>query len=224
MLKYISICVFLPLFAFGQGEGKFWTEIGVKGAVSKKMDWGMEFNNRFDNRGLETFFPQLSIKYKVNKWFKPSIDYRAIVDRKKNGDYSFSNRLNFNATGKFVVNRFSISGRIRYQYAFGRLMSAAYDPEFDQAFRFKPEISYDINNSIFSPVASIEFFYDPSFHAYGRRFTKYRLFLGAELELDSPFDISIGYILDEKIQLPNPKTRHIVSLSVAYKFGEKKKK
>lgn len=225
MYKLLLFFCFSPFLTFAQTSGKVWTEIGVKGEITKKLDWGVELNTRFGSNGIETYFPQVTLKYKVTKWFRPSVDYRAIFDREDNGNYSFSNRLNFNANFKFLVKRFTIGGRVRYQYAFNRFINInEFDAEFDQAIRFKPEITYDINNSIFSPTASIEFFYNPNYGPYGQRFTKYRAFIGVDLELDGPHDISFGYLFDQRIQVPNPKTRHVLSLSYAYKLGGKKKK
>lgn len=224
MYKFILLCCFGPLFSFSQGEGKVWLETGVKGEITKKLDWGVELTTRFGSNGLETYFPQATLKYKVTKWFRPSIDYRAIFDKSKNGNYAFANRINFNANFKFLAKRFSLGGRIRYQYAFDRIgsLSNTYEVEFDQAIRIKPEVSYDINNSILSPLVSVEFFYDPNFGPYGQRFSKYRIFAGVDLELEGPHEISFGYLFDQKIQVPNPRTRHVLNLSYAYNLGQKK--
>jgi len=221
MKKYIAIFILYPFLGFGQSEGKVWAEYGVKGEINKKMDWAGEMTTRFGSEGLETFFPQASLKYKVTSWFRPSIDYRAIFSKDDFKNYSFGNRLNFNANFKFSMDRLSFAGRIRYQYAFGGFGSSAYNVEFDQAFRFKPEFSYDIDNSFITPVASIEFFYNPNYGPYGQRFTKYRAFIGVEFELDSPHEFSVGYILDQKIQVPNTATRHVLNISYSYNLGYK---
>lgn len=220
-----SIIVFLSLSlnCLSQGSGKVWTEVGVKGKLTKNLEWGFEWTNRFGSNGLETSFPQASLKYKVTKWFKPSIDYRAIFSREQNSNYHFSNRLNFNTEFKHSIDRLEGSLRLRYQYSFQHLGSKSYDVEFDQAFRIKPQISYDINDFFLSPVASIEYFYDPSFSELGKRFTKYRIQIGADLDLNSAHEINIGYILDQQINLPAPKTKHILSLSYTYNFGFEKK-
>lgn len=221
---FALLFVFIPFIGFNQSSGKVWTEVGVKGSVTKKLDWGFEVTNRFGNTGHETFFPQATLKYKVTKWFRPSLDYRAIFSREDNGNYSFSNRLNVNAEFKHVIDRFTLSARIRYQYSFDRFIASEnYDVEFDKAFRFKPQVMYDINNSFLSPVVSIEYFYNPTFGPLGQRFTKYRAFAGVEFEIDSPHEISIGYILDQQINVPAPDRKHILSISYAYNFGYEKK-
>jgi hypothetical protein len=224
MKKYIFVVFLLPLFVYGQSEGKVWTEIGVKGSITKKMDWGLAITNRFGSDGLETIFPQATIKYKVTDWFKPSIDYRAVMKLDKFNNYGFSNRLNFNTEFKHSLSRFTGSVRIRYQYSFDNKANTKYDAEFDQAIRFKPEISYDINKSIFTPSISVEYFYNPNVGPQGRTFTKYRAFIGVDLEINSPHGFSIGYILDRGMNFVSHKTKHILTLSYAYDLGFKKKK
>ena len=62
-------------------EAMVWTELGLHGDLFKKSDWALEANTRFNDNGVATFFPQLGIDYKVSKWFKPSLDYRFLVDK-----------------------------------------------------------------------------------------------------------------------------------------------
>lgn len=226
MKKLIFLMAFFPMVLLGQGVGKVWTEIGVKGSLLKDLDYGVEVTNRFGEGGLETFFPQISFKYKVTKWFRPSIDYRMIFDLDDFGNYGYSNRLNLNAEVRHAFfERLVVSGRVRYQYSFDRFVAAEnYDAEFDQAIRFKPQVSYDINDLFLTPSVSIEYFLNPNYGPLGQRFTKYRLFAGVDLDLDSPHGISVGYILDQEINLPYPERKHILSVSYAYDLGWEGKK
>lgn len=224
------LILFLSFFSvnfivFSQNmEGQFWLETGFKGRFVKGLDYTVDWTNRIGNQGFETMFPQASVKYKVNDWFRPSVDYRFILKRELNSNYSGSNRLNFNLQFNKLVNRLNLGFRLRYQYSFDNVASANYQPEFDQAIRFKPGVSYDINNSIFSPTATVEFFYNPSNGQLGNRFTKIRTFVGVNLELKGPHEFSLGYIYDQSLNLPNPTFRHILNMSYCYKIGSPKKK
>ncbi len=222
MSKYLIIALFLPFAGFGQtNSGMVWTEFGVKGSVTKKVDWAADLTTRFGSLGVNSFFPQVSVKYKLTKWFRPSLEYRAIFNHLENGNYNFSNRLNINGEFKQGISDVTFGLRIRYQYSFGTLFSGgSYDPEFDQAFRIKPSVTYDVKNSMLSPTGSVEFFYDPAYGQYGRQFTKIRTFVGVKSDWKKPFDISVGYMFDGKINLPNPSNRHILSVSMAYKLGK----
>lgn len=200
-------------------EFQVWTELGASGdLVKKKMDWSFDVNSRFDNAGIATFFPQVGIDYKVTKWFKPSVEYRFIVDRNKYGNYKPSHRINFNAKFSEDFDRLGVGLRLRYQYAFSELSGSDYNGDFDQAFRIKPEIEYDINNFILTPKISSEFFYNPQFGPEGRRFEKVRIGIGASLDLNNNHDISFKYQLDKKFRAYDEGVRHVLCLSYAYNF------
>jgi hypothetical protein len=226
MRKITLLFAMLPLILGAQmQEGMLWTEIGVSGRVIKNLDWGAEVTTRFGSNGLSTIFPQASLKYKVNKFLRFSCDYRYIYDKQLTGYYTNSHRVNFNLDGKYQIDRFYFKARARYQYSFDRLSSSEfYEPEFDRALRGKLEVKYDVNNFILSPIINAEMFYNPKFGEFGRQINKMRIFGGFELDLKSDHEVSFGYIYDTRINLPNPRTRHIVSLSYGYTIKKKKKK
>jgi hypothetical protein len=225
MVKICAVLITLPLFSFAQNEGKVWTEVGIGGKITKDLEWGADVTSRFGTYGVETFFPQATLKYKVTKWFRPSMDYRFIADRQLQGYYSYSNRINFNAEFRHNIDRFYLKSRIRYQYGFNRLVnSALYDPEFDQALRFKLEVKYDVNDFFLSPVISGELFYDPQYGPYGQRINKARVFAGFDLDLNNAHSISIGFLYDTRINLPNPRNRHVLSLSYSYDLSWEEEK
>jgi hypothetical protein len=210
-----------------QGHGKLWLETGVKGDITKNLDWGVELSNRFGIYGLETFFPQATLRYKVFKFMRVGLDYRAIFDKDEFTNYLFSNRVNANLDLKQKISRFTVTGRIRYQYAFNGLRNNIYyDAEFDQAIRLKPGISYDVKDSPFSVSASAEFFYNPQYMEGGQQFTKLRVWsgLGYSLEFGEKknkqvFDLGLGYIMDRQLNVAEPRLNHILNLSVTYNIA-----
>jgi hypothetical protein len=213
--------------ASAQGVGKVWLETGVKGGITKKIDWGVELTNRFGAYGLETFFPQATLRYKAFKFMRLSVDYRAIFDKDDYTNYLFSNRINGNVDLKKKVKRFTISGRIRYQYAFNGLRNNIYyDAEFDQAIRLKPGISYDVKDSPISISTSAEFFYNPQYMEGGQQFTKLRVWAGLDYALEfgdkknkQVFDLSLGYIMDRQLNKADPQLNHILNFSVTYNIS-----
>ena len=210
--------------ASAQGVGKVWLETGVKGGITKKLDWGVELTNRFGTYGLETFFPQATLRYKAFKFMRLSLDYRAIFNKDEYTNYLFSNRINGNIDLKKKVKRFTFSGRVRYQYSFNSLRNNMYyDAEFDQAIRLKPGISYDIKDNPISLSTSAEFFYNPQFMEGGQQFTKLRAWAGLDYALEigekeniQSFDIGFGYILDRQLNVAAPRTSHILNISITY--------
>lgn len=217
-MRRLILFIFLS-FSFistSQDEFMIWTEIGAKGKIVDKLGWTADINTRFIP-GVQTFFPQVGINYKVTKWFKPSVEYRFIIDENKYGNYKTSSRLNFNLAFKHDVKRFYGSLRVRYQSSFNKVNSEEYDGDFDQAFRFKPAVEYKIKKSRFIPGISAEWFLNP---AYGpnRGITKLRIAAGTIVELKGPHEISIKYQLDKKLRDYSAGMRHVISVGYGYKF------
>jgi len=215
----LFICtVLLSSVSFGQNdEFMVWTNVGLSGDLVKKTDWTVELNSRFDNEGIATFFPQVGIDYKLTKWLKPSVEYRFLVDRNKYGNYKSGHRINLNAKFGEDFDRLSLEFRLRYQYAFSQFGQATdYNADFDQAFRFKPEIEYDINDFILTPSVSAEFFYNPKLGENGRQFDKVRLAVGASFDLNNNHDISFKYQIDKKFRAFEEGVRHVISVSYEY--------
>ncbi len=218
-MKYLAFLAitFFSVSAYSQHEFQVWTEVGTSGEVVKGLDWAVDLNSRFGTAGLETFFPQVGLEYKVKKWFRPSIDYRYILDKDKYGNMLSGHRINLNANFEERFGRFDIDGRLRYQYAFNRFgASTDFDSDLNQAFRLKGAVKYDINNSIFTPLFNAELFYNPQF-GVDQGFSKIRLAVGTSLELDSPHKFSIKYQIDKRLEF-GKDLRHVMSVSYGYKF------
>lgn len=220
-MKYLALLAFafFGISAYSQHEFQVWTELGTSGKVVKRLNWSVDLNSRFGASGLETFFPQVGFKYKVKKWFRPSIDYRFILDKDRYGNMLSGHRINFNANFEENVDRFELNARLRYQYAFNRFgfgNTTDFDPDLDQAFRLKGAVKYDIDNSIFTPLCSAELFYNPQ---YGpdQGFSKIRLAFGTSLELDGPHKVSAKYQLDKRFEYGRD-LRHVISVSYGYKL------
>ena len=226
-MRYLFLfSIFISSFSFGQTNiFQTWTETGAKLALSKRVGIGADWTNRIGENGFATVFPQISFKYKVCDWFRPSVDFRYVMKKQLDATYQAYSRVNFNAQFNYQKKRLSAGLRFRYQYQFSHLNSQ-YDPEFDKAIRIKPSIEYDINNSVISPLISAEFFYDPNYSDLGRRFNEIRYFIGGSLDLNGPHQIQIGYMFDQKINLPAPVNKQILSLSYIYnvKLYQDKKK
>jgi hypothetical protein len=212
------------LNGFGQQSSfQIWSETGVKGKISKKIDYSIDITNRFGQYKLVTFFPQASIKYKLADWIKPSIDYRWIANREDNGNYLASHRINGNLQFSHSLKRFNFGLRVRYQYSF-KGVTANYEPEFDKAIRIKPSLSYDIKKSVFSPIVSCEFFYNPAQGYWANRLTRIRSFVGVDINLKGPNDLQIGCFYDQKVNLPGLESKYVFSIAYAYNISNKPKK
>jgi hypothetical protein len=201
-------------------EQQVWVETGLKVSLSKKISTGVDLTQRYAYNGLNTIFPQLSIKYKPFKWLKPSIDYRFIGSKELNGTYTLSHRINGNIQIDQPIKRFQAGIRVRYQYSFNRL-GGQYDAEFDQAWRIKPSLQYDIKGTALAPSVSAEFFYDPSNSASGHQFTRIRYYAGLSYTINN-HALGLGAFCDQWVN-SIPRIRIMYNLTYAYSLDLKKK-
>lgn len=203
----------ISLSAYSQHEYMTWVEVGADGKIAKNLKLSGEFNARIGRNGVETFFPQVGLQYKVAKWFKPSVEYRLIVDKNKIGNYHATNRLNINADFGYEIKRFDLGVRLRYQFAFNRISQSAYNSDFDQALRIKPSVKYNIKNCKITPEISAEFFYNPMYGPSSPGFNKVRAAGGFKWKLKGPHEIGLKYQLDKKFRNYEDDLRHVLSVS-----------
>lgn len=196
-------------------EQQVWVETGVKYNLTKKLGASLDLTQRYGYDGLGTLFPQVSFRYKISSWFRPSMDYRVILSKALDGTYSTSQRINGNLQFTYAKKRLEAGLRVRYQYSFERI-SAAYDSEFDQAWRIKPSVQYNIKGLPITPELSTEFFYNPENSAKGNQFNRIRYYGGADIELKHNQRIGVGVYLDQWIN-GLPKKR--VMYSLVYSIG-----
>ena len=223
-MKLFFIFLFFGVFAsYAQiYSSQVWTEFGVKFKQNSKLDYGLDINTRFDNTGIGSFFPQVSVKYKVKKWFNASIAYRFTLDKDKFTNFQPENNIQVNTNfEKFLTKRIKTDFRIRYQYQYsvGRWSD---NPGFEQSagnvIRLRPEFSYDLKDNFLTPYINSELFY--RMEANSSQFYKLRIGIGTDFETDEPVSMSVGYIYDRELndRNRNPRIRHIITLSLKYKF------
>lgn len=202
-------------------EQQVWLETGVKYNLNKKIGASIDLIQRYGYSGLETIFPQVSFRYKLKKWVRPSIDYRLVYSKSNSEEYHASHRVNGNLQFSHTLQRFDVGLRIRYQYSFNRL-NANYDAEFDQAWRIKPSVQYNIKGVPLTPEFSAEFFYNPENNAKGNQFNRIRYYGGTDINLPKNQTLGLGFYMDQWINVL-PKKRVMYSLSYSIGLASAKK-
>ncbi|MEX2483542.1 MAG: DUF2490 domain-containing protein [Brumimicrobium sp.] len=219
----ISFCVLF--FSMSYGQNRFWLSSEVRTDIfTKDLRIQGALHSRFYDHGrYDKIFPEVSLKYKVNSWFKPSFDYRYIFNQSRTNDRrSVGHRINLNLNTDFDYGRWDFKPRIRFQYKFrGFSGDNGYDPDFDNAIRFKPKLKYDIKGSKFDPVIESEWYYNPNLGEAGRQFTKYRFAIGVEINLPKKHELTVKYRYDYEFNIADPFRHHIISLAHTYEYKRK---
>jgi hypothetical protein len=225
MLRYLLLFSLLPFLGYAQNSTVFqsWNELGLSYKIDKKQSLGLDLTTRFDVAGLQTIFPQVSYKYKINKFLKPSLDYRLIGSKDDFGNFTIQHRLNANLQFAHEIERFELGLRMRYQFSANRSQTD-FGSEFNNAFRLKPSIAYNLDNSKISPNAGMELFYNPMDGQVGYHLSRIRWNVGVTIDLKGASDLEIAYLYDQRIHNPGALNRAILNLSYGYALEANTKK
>jgi hypothetical protein len=225
MRSLILSLILVPFVGLSQNSTVFqvWNEVGVGYKLDKKQSLAFDLTTRHDAIGVETFFAQISYKYKINKFIRPSLDYRYVADRNQVGNFTYSHRINTNLQFNYDIERFQLGLRMRYQFTTNRLVDN-FEQEFGEAFRLKPSIVYDVKKSVLLPQASMEFFTGPMDGQQGYHLNRIRWSVGLSFDWDGPHTLALAYLYDQRIMNPNALNRAILNFSYGYSIADKKSK
>jgi hypothetical protein len=220
----LSLLLF-PFVGLSQNSTVFqvWNEVGVGYKLDKKQSLGVELTTRHGAGGLQTFFPQISYKYKINKFIRPSVDYRYVGSSTQEGNFSYRHRINTNLQFNYEIERLELGLRMRYQFTTNRLADN-FEQEFGEAFRIKPSIVYNIKKSVLLPQASMEFFSGPMDGQQGYHLNRIRWSVGLGFDWDGPHSLELAYLYDQRINSPGSLNRAILNFSYGYSITSKKAK
>jgi hypothetical protein len=226
----LSILVFALIggaSCLAQTSPELWVSGGVKRKFTKKWSAEASMNMRFyEFRKPGTLYPEVSVTYKIVEGIKLSTDYRLVSEENLYGNYTFANRLNFNADFELAYTGFDLGFRVRYQNSFTGLRSTeTFSPEFDQAIRLKPSVNIHLGEeSRFSPSMAAEWFYSMVHAPLGDRFTKYRISAGTGIDLKGPNELDLKFIFGRNINLPRNSTELIFSAGYTFEWKKAKAK
>jgi len=226
----LSLLVFTLLSGaccLAQTSPELWVSGGVKRKFTKKWIGEVSMNMRFYEFSKPgTLYPEVSLTYKLVDGIKLSADYRLVSEENKYTNYTFANRLNFNADFELAFSGFDLGFRVRYQNSFDGLRTTeSFSPEFDQALRLKPSVDIHLaEDSRFSPSVSAEWFYSLVHAPLGDRFTKYRISAGTGIDLKGPNELDLKFIFGRNINLPRNSTELIFSAGYTFEWKKAKPK
>lgn len=220
----LSLLLF-PFVGLSQNSTVFqvWNEVGVGYKLDKKQSLAFDLTTRHGAGGLQTFFPQISYKYKINKFIRPSIDYRYVGGSTQEGNFTYRHRINTNLQFNYEIERLELGLRMRYQFTTNRLADN-FEQEFGEAFRIKPSIVYNIKKSVLLPQASMEFFTGPMDGQQGYHLNRIRWSVGLGFDWDGPHSLELAYLYDQRINSPGSLNRAILNFSYGYSITSKKAK
>ncbi|TAL69785.1 MAG: DUF2490 domain-containing protein [Bacteroidetes bacterium] len=203
----IIIILIIPLFNLTnlfsqQKDTELWTGTGIDIPVWDKLSIEPAEQFRFDNgiTKLKSAITDLSLKYKINKYFKVSTTYRlyAIPDGIPN-------------------HALYLSGYFKYE---NKPLELAYRLTYKKKFEEKNQKQEHIRNKItaefeasdwLKPFIAYELFYRLNYKK-GDRFDNYRFYLGCNFKINKDHEIQLYYMREEEINMKKPKRTDIIGI------------
>lgn len=158
-----------------------------------------------------TWFNEIGLEYRINKVISASVAYRLIQKRRLDDSYSTRHRYLINLNFREKLGNISLSFRARYQSQYRDVLSSDNGKLPDNYLRTRVMAKYDTNKK-YVPFLSGETFFHLN-HPEGVVFDNYRLSGGISYEWNKKSSLNLGYMVDREINVSNPWTNYIITLS-----------
>lgn len=197
-----------------------WTSGSFQYKLNKKWSFKLSPQLRLQENSsqMERLLVDTDIEYNLNKHFEFGFGYRFNSKYKKSGIQN-GQRWNLDATYKFDFNRFDAGIRLRYQS--GRDF-APEDPSWENHFRLKTKLEYNIKHWKLDPEITGEIFRLSGKNVDGQ-FDKMRFTIGSSYKFSKQHSVSIFYGYQQELNTTYPKTTYLVGLGYKYTLKPSKK-
>jgi len=148
---------------------------------------------------LNSAISDLSLKYRINKFFKLATTYRLYVRPKlPNHAIYFSGYFNYE------IKPIDFTYKLTYKKKFEE------DNKTQEHIRNKITIEYKAAKWL-KPFVAYELFYRFNYKK-GDRFDNYRFYLGFNFKFNKDHEIQLYYLREEEINMKNPKRSNIIGI------------
>lgn len=199
-------------------DAGLWTSVSFEAKVVKKLTASISQECRFNENITEpgTVFTESGLKYKLNKNFQVSANYRFVKKRRVDDYYSTRHRFyaDIKFEKKFKPIQIQIRSRLQDEYAdIGRASDGGV-PEY--YLRNKLNMNLDLDKS-FSPYISAELFTPLNYPRYSA-FDNIRASAGLEYSFSKHHKADLFYMIQKELNVSRPETDFIIGLGYSYKI------
>ena len=205
----LLILFLLPIFCFAQEEDfQSWSTITLKQKVSKKFDFYLRNTVRYRENSsiISKAFIDLKIKYKIKKNMSFAFGYRDI--------HSWNNRLSRQNIERFYTDIVLRKKIDRYVFFVrNRLQRQGELNNYNNVFRQRFKLAYNIKGTKLAPAVSTEYFYHLT-----RQLNKLRHSIVLSYPVSKKIDFDLGYRFQHEINIARPKNLFILDAKLNYSF------
>ena len=212
-INSIILFIFLSSFVFSQEkDSQTWSTLSIDKKIVKKTEMTLKQSFRLENNSsfLYKYFTDSRIKYNYNKMLSVSIGFRYINEREIENNWladtntENKNRYYSDLHVKQNIDRFKLSLR-------NRLQKQGVKNDFNNTFRQKLSIDYNIKKSKLKPIFSTEYFYKKE-----EKIIKIRYSLGLEYPVIKNLNFYLGYRFQKEVNVSDPLELKIFEVKINY--------
>lgn len=226
-LKYI-----LPIILFGVGftaSAQVEQDFGIRAALSydsdltKNIDLSLTEEIRMEDNAttLGKSYTTLGLEYKLRKWIRIGINYRFILNKRKNGNFGHRHRMMGDLKLRTYQHRLTLTYRARIQSevrTYNYTHEYGFSPATDLRHTFKAK--YTINR-IYRPYATFDLRYrlrdarTPDFTGFDRS----RIVAGVDIALSRTRKLDVYLMTYRHWNVVEPD--RVFAIGVEYSFGSR---
>ncbi|MBI9067105.1 MAG: DUF2490 domain-containing protein [Salinivirgaceae bacterium] len=153
------LCVYSVLNA-QQKDFQSWNSVSIKTSLTNKISISGSQEIRLKNNAsnLADYLTELGAEFLINKNIEIGGSYRLTFNKNLKDGNSLEHRYCFDVGLKYLISRFEVSVRERYQTQYSNLAQDDFPFYQFHHLRHKAVLAYDIPKSQLEPFAEIEFY------------------------------------------------------------------
>ena len=205
----LLILFLLPVFCFAQEEDfQSWSTITLKKKVSKKVDFYLRNTVRFRENSsiISKAFIDLKVKYRIKKNMSFAFGYRNI--------HSWNYKISRQNTERYYIDIVLRKKIDRYVlFVRNRLQRQGDLNNYNNVFRQRFKLSYNVKGTKLAPAISSEYFYH-----FTKQLNKLRHSLVLSYPISKKVDCDLGYRFQHEINIASPINLFILDAKLNYSF------
>jgi hypothetical protein len=197
-----------------QSDFQFWPQVQVGYNLSNDFKISLEEEVRLRENAsqIRKELTDLGLTYKVNKFFRLSLNYRLELTYKNPDERSWRNGLYLDIMLRKGFQRFQADYRIRFQSPKIETISEVSSLNQWLKNRHKISLQYDIKGIPLAPKIEAELFI-PIARQQSLMIDEYRLWAGLSYALNKRNEISIRYGIQQEVNVADPLRAYILGIS-----------
>jgi len=215
VLKIVLIfsCLLIGFNSYSQyQDANLWMNVSVEKKIipTLSVSINQEFRMNENITELGTFFTDVGLNLKINKYLRFSASYRFINKRRLDDSYSMRHRYYFDLMLRKKFSPVILSFRKRFQSQYVDVFSSEDGKIPDYYSRNKLTLKVDAGKNI-QPYVYAELF-SPLKRPYSIFIDNARYCLGVEYSINRMNTIDVFYMFQQEYNVKNPEADHIIGV------------